>query len=67
MKTARREAEMFDEDDITDPDIGNSDSEATRLVKLALSKLEEGSQGAKKARTAASRLKNVCTVVTEKP
>lgn len=62
------ETELFDDDAITDPDpeLAPQDVEATRLVRLALNKLEEGAQVARKARGAANRLRNVCTPLPSK-
>lgn len=57
---------MFDNEDITDPDINTSDTEASRLIEMALSKLDEGAVAARKARTAANRLRNVCTPSADK-
>ena len=63
MTAARKleELEMSRDEVLTDHDLANSDSEATRLVKLALNKLEEGMGSARETRLKARALRSVCT------
>jgi hypothetical protein len=63
MTAARKleELEMSRDEEMIDPDLANSDSEATRLIKLALSKLEEGMGSSRETRRKARALRSVCT------